>query len=125
MSNDAQQDTGRRAADRSCAFGFLDRRSRPSGGHRDWMVAFALVWFDRDVNELVMDREAFRIDIRRERTGRDERDDHGIFARSDAPEVEIGDERVAILDRLADFGFELGIGSGVDEHSPGVAKQIP
>src|SRR3546814_9864988 len=88
-------------------------------------MALATMRLDRHMNDLVMDAEAIRIFLWRQRIGGDQRYDRRIAAGSDAPDVKIGDDRVTILDRRANFRLERRIGGGVDEHRAGIAQQRP
>src|SRR3546814_5338232 len=88
-------------------------------------MALATMRLDRHMNDLVMDAEAIRIFLWRQRIGGDQRYDRRIAAGSDSPDVKIGDDRVTILDRRANFRLERRIGGGVDEHRAGSAQQRP
>src|SRR3546814_20097099 len=88
-------------------------------------MALATMRLDRHMNDLVMDAEAIRIFLWRQRIGGDQRYDRRIAAGSDAPDVKIGDDRVTILDRPANFRLERRIGGGVDEHSAGIVQHSP
>src|SRR3546814_7392208 len=60
------------------------------------VMALATMRLDRHMNDLVMDAEAIRIFLWRQRIGGDQRYDRRIAAGSDAPDVKIGDDRVTI-----------------------------